>query len=107
MLAGVGAWRFSEAGARADEIAALNAAPGIDGAESSGDAYKRYGGDYDALRSDYDDEVFLGAVLAGVGGAAVVTGIVLLVMDGDEDPPAAVGPLVVPGGGGLMSSFAF
>ena len=67
-----------------------------------------------SLESSGDLKKTVGVALWGVGGASVVTAIVLLVLDAEEpgeldeiDPAPTAGAFVVPGGGGLMATGRF
>ncbi|TNF34933.1 MAG: PEGA domain-containing protein [Deltaproteobacteria bacterium] len=91
----------------ATDLADLNAsAPG----SVDYDTYRRR---YDALRSDFDTRRDVGAVLLGIGAAAAVTGVVLLVIDAtrDDAPRQAVLPLAaitpLPGGASVSAGVAF
>jgi len=49
------------------------------------------------------DEDAAGWSLVGVGGAALVTGIVFAAVEASEGPRTAVGPAILPGGGAALS----
>jgi len=62
---------------------------------------------YDDAQSKKDTALALAWVGYGVGAAALVTGIVSLVLTDDPEPSASLTPLVLPGGGGLGASLRF
>jgi hypothetical protein len=89
----------------ASSLEKLNDRP-LDG----GGDFEQYSNEYDHLRESYDNRRMLGAILTGVGGAFVVTGAVLFVLDrGDytKSDSALLRPLIVPGGGGLLGEVRF
>ena len=77
--------------------------------ETEGASYtdvKTYNQEHAARQDRFNQTLTAGWALAGVGGAALTTAIVLFVLDGTESR-ATVAPMAVRGGGGLTSAVRF
>lgn len=99
-----GAAMYGWAGSLADDVQALNAAPGEHA------DFQSYADDYDAKVERRDSAVLTGHVLMGVGAALAVTGGVLLLMDGVEEEGEAttrVSWTLLPSGAAVQANVRF
>ncbi|MFO0750962.1 MAG: PEGA domain-containing protein [Myxococcota bacterium] len=104
-LAALGTGFYLWADATRDDLRALNAAPADHGAPD----YTAYEKRYAATRSAFDDRLLAGQILLVAGGAAVVTGVTLVLLDGRAPEPgdATIGVVPLAGGAALVGGATF